>query len=560
MAAPCDPILVIGSGAAGMSCALSLSPQPVLLLTKGKELASGSTPWAQGGIAAAVGLDDAAALHAADTVAAGAGLTDGLVSTLLAEDGPRAVARLLTLGMPFDRDAAGRLEMAREAAHGRARVVHAGGDSTGRALAATLAERVAETPSITVLTETIAVDLAVQDGRVRGVLVLDANGWRMIPASAVVLAAGGMGMAWRQTTNPAENTGDGVAMAARAGALLVDMEFMQFHPTALNVDDGSGARLPLLTEALRGAGAVLLDEQGSAFMRGEHELADLAPRDVVARAVGRRAAAGQPVFLDLRPALQKEGEGHFPQVLESCRHHGLDPWTQPVPVVPAAHYHMGGVVTDMRGRTTLAGLWACGEVACTGVHGANRLASNSLLEALVFGDRVAADVTLALADGRLSAVPGLCAVPLPSVCAPADARALCEDLRSTMSRRVGLVRDGAGLAEAANTLDHLAHRLRQCEQAGQTALGSQGVGLEAQAWAELRNLLTVSRLLVQSAQHRQESRGAHCRLDHPASRDVFRHRLTVRLGEAPRMADISPLFDALPSLQALPSWCQGSQP
>lgn len=533
-----SPIIVVGSGAAGMACALALSPRPVVLVTKTAGLAGGSTPWAQGGIAAAVGEDDAPAAHAADTIAAGAGLVDEGVATVLAAEGPQAVARLIAQGMAFDRAPGGRLAQAREAAHGCARVLHAGGDSTGRVLAATLAARVAGDPAITVLDGTTAVDLATEGERVRGLLVHDAEGWRVLPALAVVLATGGLGMAWRETTNPAENTGDGLAMAARAGALLADLEFMQFHPTALNVpqaDDGAeGARLPLLTEALRGAGAVLLDAAGTPFMAAEHPLADLAPRDVVARAVGARAARGEAVFLDLRPALAAEGAAHFPQVLALCAAAGLDPWAAPVPVVPAAHYHMGGVVTDPRGRTTLPGLWAAGEVACTGVHGANRLASNSLLEALVFGQRVAEDIRADLAAGRLPPPEAGCAVSVPAVCAPPDALAVRAEVRAVMSRDVGLLRDGPGLRAAGAALAALEDRL-------DAACGAEASVAAVGAWSEARNLLTACRLVAAAAEHRQESRGAHCRADYPDPREVFRRRLTLRLGEAPGMAEVLPL-------------------
>lgn len=533
---PLPPVVVIGSGAAGLSAALSLAPLPVMVLSKTASLTAGSTPWAQGGIAAALAEADQPALHAADTVSAGAGLTDGSIAALLAHEGPRAIARLLAQGMPFDRTSDGRLALAREAAHGQARVIHAGGDSTGRHVAATLLAEVASTPSITCCSDSLAVDLILDPhgNNLRGVLILDPTGWRIQPASAVVLASGGMGMAWRETTNPPENTGDGLAMAARARALLADLEFMQFHPTALAVADSDGSRLPLLTEALRGSGAVLLDRDGVAFMAAEHPLADLAPRDVVARAVGKRAAAGQPVFLDLRPALARDGADHFPQVLESCRAHGFDPFTTPVPVVPAAHYHMGGVVTDHRGRTSLSGLWACGEVACTGVHGANRLASNSLLEALVFGDRVAADITLAAADGRLNREMAIAAVSIPAVRDGAGCRALRDALRVLCSRALGLVRDGDGLRAAIDEVARLDQQFSALPRVAPSLA-------DGQAWVEARSLLTLVPLLLASAEHRQESRGAHCRLDHPQPREAFCHRLTVRQGRTPRSAEILPL-------------------
>jgi L-aspartate oxidase len=498
---------------------LALAPQPVIVITKTPSLTSGSTPWAQGGIAAALAADDSARLHHADTIEAGADLCDPTTSQMLTEDGPRTIARLLTLGMPFDRADDGRLAMAREAAHSRARVVHAGGDSTGKALAETLIAQVEAAPSIQVMTATTVVDLALDgapDQRLRGLLIHGPQGWQMIAADAVVLASGGMGMAWQETTNPAENTGDGLAMAARAQVLLADLEFMQFHPTALRVGDGSGARLPLLTEALRGAGALLLDGQGQRFMVGEHPLAELAPRDVVARAVGLRQAAGEDIFLDLRPALAREGAAHFPQVLESCHAHGLDPSQGPVPIAPAAHYLMGGVVTDPR------------------VHGANRLASNSLLEALVFGDRVASDIVLALADGRLPPRPGPRMQTLPQVADPAACAEIMAALRQIMSRSVGLIRDHQGLTAAAEALADLSARFDALPKAAASAE-------TVRPWAETRALLTVAPLVVQAALQRQESRGAHARLDYPERRADHRQRVTLRLGDPAIPAQIAPL-------------------
>jgi len=524
------PIVILGSGVAGMSAALALAPRPVLLVTKTDTLAGGSSPWAQGGIAAALGAGDTPARHADDTVRAGAGLTDAAVARLLAEDGVDAVAGLVARGVPFDR-VDGALSLGREAAHGLPRIVHAGGDRTGAAVVETLAQAVREAAHIEVLTATFAVDLAVADRAVHGVLLHSAAaGWWVQPARGVILATGGWGMVWRETTNPAENTGDGLAMAARAGALLADLEFMQFHPTALHVES-DGSRLPLLTEALRGAGAKLLDGQGRAFMAAEHRDAELAPRDVVARAVGTRAAAGEDVYLDLRPALDRKGAGAFPQVLEACRLAGHDPWTAPVPVVPAAHYAMGGVVTDHRGRTSLAGLWACGEVGCTGVHGANRLASNSLLEALVFGRRVAEDLSGA---GRIGPQPGGSAVPLPSLVGRAEAARVVADTRRLMSRHVGLVRDGQGLWQAGEALRDLAHCLAAAD-------GVPAAAADIRAGGEARNLLTVARLAAAAAERRRESRGAHFRTDFPQADPAWRHRLTQRLGEPVAAAAVAPV-------------------
>lgn len=528
------PVIIIGSGAAGMACALALAPHPVILLTKTGDIASGSTPWAQGGIAVAVDEADSAGDHALDTVAAGAGLVDEVMARLLVDDGPRVISRLIAEGMRFDTEADGRLTLGREAAHGRDRIIHAGGDRTGAVLAATLAEAVAVCPSVTLRTDTMAVDLMLDGSQVRGVLTFGPDGWQVMGASAVVLATGGWGMAWMETTNPPENTGDGLAMAARAGAMLADLEFMQFHPTALAIDGADGARLPLLTEALRGAGASLLDTAGHAFMEDLHPLADLAPRDVVARAVGVRRTAGDVVFLDLRPALTARGAAAFPQVLDVCAKAGFDPWVAAVPVAPAAHYAMGGVVTDPAGRTSLGGLWACGEIACTGVHGANRLASNSLLEALVFGYRVAADVARCK-QAEPKADGGPLATVIPVVAAPDLSAALAAEGRALMSRHVGLVREGRGLLAAVDGLAHLTDRLSALPAT------SEHTSVSVRIWAEARNLLTVSGLIAAAAERRQESRGAHYRTDYPVPRDIFHRRFVQRLGAPPSAAEVRPV-------------------
>lgn len=494
------PVIVVGSGAAGMACALALAPRPVVLVTKTSGLAGGSSPWAQGGIACALGAGDSAEAHAADTLAAGAGTVDPAVAHLLAEAGITEIRRLLGLGLPLDRDATGAPALGREAAHSAHRIVHAGGDSTGRLLVETLARLVAEAPSITVRDRTLALDLAVRDGRVVGLHALDTGGAPLTLAGPVVLATGGVGGLFAATTNPPEATADGLALAARAGAALADLEMVQFHPTALAV---SGVdRLPLLTEALRGAGAVLVDADGRSLMAAEHPLADLAPRDVVARAIGRRAAAGESVFLDLRPALAAKGAAAFPQVMALLADHGFDPFAAPVPVTPAAHYHMGGVLTDADGRTSLPGLWACGEVACTGVHGANRLASNSLLEALVFGRRVAESIPEAPAAPVAPQLP----IAGPAACAARVKAAV----RGILSERLGLVRTGAGMAAALADLDSL----------------PEPGGLDRDS-AEARNMRLAARLLTAAALRRTESRGAHTRLDYPETSEAWARRHVV---------------------------------
>lgn len=504
-------VIVVGSGLAGMTAALQLAPRAVTLITKTAGLPGGSSLYAQGGIAAAVGPDDRPEDHAADTVAAGAGLVDAAMAALLTRDGAALVRRLLDDGLPFDRAPDGSPLLGREAAHGAARIVHAGGDATGRTLVTALADRLRATPSVRVETDAFAVDLVLRNGRVCGLLACHPEGWVLHRAPRVILATGGIGATFARTTNPAEATGDGLAIAARAGARLADLEFVQFHPTALAVDADP---VPLLTEALRGAGAILLDHAGHRFMPDEHPLAELAPRDVVARAIGRRVAAGEPVFLDLRPALAAKPDG-FPTVLALCAEHGLDPFAEPMPVAPAAHYHMGGVVTDADGRTSLEGLWACGEVACTGVHGANRLASNSLLEALVFGARVARDV----AERALAPLPPF-ALPRPPAVAADVSNILLEaigaEARSALYDGAGLVRDGLGLLAARRKLDRLAAALDmlRCEEddAHEDAKAPPDI---VRQWGEARNRLLVGRLVVHAALAREESRGAHCRSDHP---------------------------------------------
>ena len=362
----------------------------------------------------------------------------------------------------------------------------------------TLVEAVRRAPEVRVVDEAFAIDLVVEDGAVVGLLALHADGRRVLHlAPAVVLATGGLGQVYLHTTNPREATGDGLAMAARAGARLVDLEFVQFHPTAL----AAGADpMPLLTEALRGEGAILIDENGHRFMKDEHPDLELAPRDVVARAIWSQLMAGHRVFLDAREAVGAEFPEEFPTVFKLCQEHGLDPRTEPIPVSPAAHYHMGGIAVDELGRTSLAGLWACGEVAATGAHGANRLASNSLLEALVFGARVAEDLRDGLPLPRTSRTPrGRIARGLPGLDGPADAD-LTSKVRRLMWEKVGVVRDEAGLTFAVEELKRLASR-------------------HPRVAGEARNLLGIGRLVAAAALERLESRGGHYRSDYPVPDD-----------------------------------------
>jgi L-aspartate oxidase len=510
-----DDVVVVGSGMAGLITALSLAPRPVTLITKTPNLESGSSLWAKGGIAAAVGPGDSPEAHAEDTLTAGAGLSDPRRALALTREGADSLRLLIHEGVPFDRALDGTLELAREAAHGRPRIVHAGGDATGRVIMSALIERARRTPSINILRSTFAHELVVQDGVVRGLLVFErGTGWSQRHASHVVLATGGIGMAWWHTTNPAESTGDGLAIAARAGAELTDLEFMQFHPTALAVNTETGnANMPLLTEALRGAGALLVDAAGERFMTAVHPSAELAPRDVVARAIEQKIAAGDSVYLDMRPVIANGLEGEFPEAVHACRDAGLDPANDLLPIVPAAHYHMGGIHVDDDGHTSLEGLWACGEVANTGVHGANRLASNSLLEAVVYARRVAAGIRRARASRDEHALPIQEAPDAPLAGTDADLGAIIAATRRTVSRYVGIVRSGTGLQNALRRLRELDRQLLGI------AMGAVDVPEDSfnrvLRWSEARNLLLVARLVTLAALDREESRGAHYREDFP---------------------------------------------
>lgn len=516
-------VIIVGSGLAGLVCALALAPRPVTLITKTPALPGGSSWWAQGGIAAAVGPGDSPLAHAADTIAAGAGLSDPDVVRMLTEESAEGLQWLCERGVAFDRSSDGALALSREAAHLAARIVHACGDATGQALIRPIVERVTATPSIRVLTDTFADDLIMDGQRVAGVTTCsEASGRQQHFAPHVVLATGGVGSLWTHTTNPREATGDGLAMAARAGAALADLEFVQFHPTALAADhDGGQSSLPLLTEALRGAGAVLLDEVGTRFMLGEHDAAELAPRDIVARAIYRHIRDGHRVYLDLRPVIAAGRIDAFPQALASARRHGFDPAIEALPVTPAAHYHMGGVATDQSGRTSVAGLWACGEVAATGVHGANRLASNSLLEALIYARRVATGIA---AETARPAPPQRPAEARASTtqAATGDAallHALAHALRTVMSEQVGILRSGPGLRSACDTLQDLQQRF--------DTSAAQHVYTRLQG--ELRNSLLVARLVALAALRREESRGAHFRHDFPHALEPWRHRQAMTI-------------------------------
>jgi L-aspartate oxidase len=495
-------VVVLGAGAAGLSVAHGLVGRRVDLLAKGPLGRTGNSPLAQGGVAGAVGAGDSPALHAADTLGVAGELGDPAAVERLTREGPEQLAQLLALGARFDRDRVGQLDLAREAAHSRARVLHAR-DATGAEIVRALGAALAGRSGLSVFERSLALDLVLDAGRVAGVLARHADGALVLHrARAIVLATGGIGQVFAHTTNPPEATGDGLALALRAGARLADLEFVQFHPTAL---DTGADPMPLLTEALRGAGATLVDEEGRRLLAAAGPRAELLPRDVVSRALWSALASGRRAFLDARESVGEAFPERFPTVFEACRRHGLDPRADPIPVAPAAHYHMGGVDVDLDGRTSVPGLWAAGEVACTGVHGANRLASNSLLEALVFGARVARSVGDAVPHLRRPAHLDL--PPSPAGAAGADgdeaeARAL---VRGLMWEKAGLVRTGDGLREALAKLDALA----------------------VPATGEAHSLVTVARLVATAALARPESRGAHFRADHPLAHPAWRRRILL---------------------------------
>ncbi len=508
-------VVVVGAGLAGLFTALKLAPLPVTVVSAARFGEGTSSLWAQAGIAAAVAEGDSPEQHAADTIRAGAGIVDEKIAHLLAGEARDRIADLLRYGVPFDKDLEGHFSLGREAAHGKNRILHVKGDTAGRAIMHALTEAVRETPSITVLEGFAARDLVVRDGRIQGVELAPAEdrpsapGF-VLPANAVVLATGGAGQIFAITTNPREARGEGIAIAARAGAVIADAEFVQFHPTAVNIGHDPA---PLATEALRGEGALLINTRGERFMRAVHADAELAPRDVVARAVYREGASGRGAFLDCRPLGPKLAE-YFPTVFAACRAAGIDPMHEPIPVAPAAHYHMGGILTDARGRSTVDGLWACGEVASTGAHGANRLASNSLLEAVVFGARVASDI----ASSSRPVIPKA-AEPreAQAFAAQSDASERAEQqLRRTMSEDVGVVRDAGSLRNALATIGAL-------EQ------GTKGD-------RRLANMLTTAKLITAAALERKESRGAHFRSDYPTPDERLAKRSFLTLAQAEAIA------------------------
>ena len=485
--------IIVGAGLAGLLTALCLAPRPVLVLA-GAPLGHGAaSSWSQGGLAAAVGPDDSPALHLQDTIDAGDGLCAPAMAARVVAEGAAVVARLIALGVVFDREPSGALRLGLEAAHGRRRIVHAA-DATGAAIMQALINAVRRSASVLGVEGVQARRLNVSDNGVHGVTAIRDGHAVALRGRRVVLATGGIGGLFAHSTNPRDAIGLGLAMAARAGAELADMEFVQFHPTALDI---GADPMPLVSEAVRGEGAILMDETGTRFMAGFGR-AELEPRDIVARAVWRHIQLGHRAFVDARPALGQRFAERFPAITAACRRADIDPAAEPIPIRPAAHFHMGGVATDATGRSSVDGLWAAGEVACTGLHGANRLASNSLLEAAAMAGWVAQDVaghSAAKAPGRLAA---------PQALAAPDATLV----RPILSAAAGVLRNGDALVKAASCLSAL---IRHDGAASDPALV---------AWE-----------IVTAAQRRTESRGSHFRTDHPA-RDIDQGvRRSLRHGE-----------------------------
>lgn len=506
-------VIIVGAGLGGLYAALSLAPHPVVMISPEVLGKGASSVWAQGGISAAMADADSPAAHAADTIRAGAGTVNPDVAASVTAEARAHILGLTALGTPFDRDAAGGYVLSREAAHGMARVVRVRGDQAGREIMAALIAEIQKTPSVQVAEGLMAVALETDAGRVTGVRVTAADGSSgsvVLRGPAVLLAGGGSGGLYALTTNPPRIRGQVIGMAARAGAVISDAEFVQFHPTAF---DSGQDPAPLATEALRGDGATLINRDGTRFMVPLHPDAELAPRDIVARAIFAETQGGRRPMLDLRQI--PDLANRYPAVAQACRSAGLDPKMQAIPVAAAAHYHMGGIAVSDTGRTTLPGLWACGEASATGLHGANRLASNGLLEALVYARRAAMDI----AEGHHMAH----AAPLPpqKLALPAGScnphPALVRDLRQTMTAHVGVIRSAQGL---------------------QTAL-ARIAALEAQARGNpsVLNMTATATLIAAAALLRQESRGAHCRSDFPDADPAQAHRSHLTLAEALSLRD-----------------------
>jgi len=478
-------VLVIGAGAAGLVAALDLAPRDVIVLAKAPVGEGSSSAWAQGGIAAAMGGDDHPINHKNDTLNVAVDLANDEAVHVVTHEGPKLIDALIEWGVRFDRTCDGTLSLGREAAHSFRRILHANGDSSGKEIMRALGQALLNAGHARILSNLSAHELVLDDGRVVGAMAKSPSGDDVVVrASSVILATGGIGNLFGHTTNPVEACGEGLAMAARVGAQMSDLEFVQFHPTAIDI----GLKpMPLATEALRGEGATLIDSRGVRFMPSLHKDAELGPRDIVARAIWRRIKTGEKTYLDCREAVGDAFPEKFPTVWAYCQAAGLDPRKDLIPVTPAAHYHMGGIDVDLNARTSIPGLWAVGEVACTGVHGANRLASNSLLEAVVFGRRAALDILkedpIAYADRQIE-------IPLSGTLD------FSEQLAGVLYGAAGVERNEAGLYEAL---------------------------VQVVAWEErnttwapsFRNRLCAAKMILACALERQESRGGHFRSDYP---------------------------------------------
>ncbi|ANT63430.1 L-aspartate oxidase (plasmid) [Salipiger sp. CCB-MM3] len=508
-------VVIVGAGLAALYAALALAPRPVLLVSPDPLGSGASSAWAQGGVAAAMAQPDSPEAHATDTRRAGAGIVDAEVARSVTREARDHILTLTDLGAPFDRDAAGGYLLSREAAHAFARVVRVRGDQAGAEIMRALAAQLRQTPSVQLLEGWLATGLRSAAGRVSGVELAPSGGGApvAVTAPAVLLAGGGSGGLYALTTNPARIRGQVAGLAARAGAVMADMEFVQFHPTAMDIGLDPA---PLATEALRGEGAVLINRLGERFMDGQHPDRELAPRDVVARAVYAQSRAGLRPMLDTRAALGDRIHQEFPGVAAACARAGIDPAQHPIPVAAAAHYHMGGIETNAAGRSSLRGLWACGEVASTGLHGANRLASNGLLEALVYARRCATDMAAAL--GEASEATDAPELTLPQT-GPAEVPdpALVARLRAAMTAGAGVIRDASGLSACLREIAAVEAAQPDC--------------------TALRNMTATATLIAAAALTRTESRGAHFRSDATQETAQTGSRSRMTLTEALRLRD-----------------------